>query len=103
MINYVELIKNLIMPLVIHEDCVKVTSEVLEDGTINVNVNVANEDVGRVIGKGGKIATINFPFWFLTLFICTSVCGLVSIYKASLKDGEKQGLSPITFTSPLIP
>ena len=57
MINYVELIKNLIMPLVIHEDQVKVSSEILEDGTINVNVNVANEDVGRVIGKGGKIAT----------------------------------------------
>ena len=57
MINYVELIKNLIMPLVIHEDQVSVTSTVLEDGTINVNVNVANEDVGRVIGKGGKIAT----------------------------------------------
>jgi predicted RNA-binding protein YlqC (UPF0109 family) len=57
MINYVELIKNLIMPLVIHEDQVKVTSTTLEDGTINVNVNVANEDVGRVIGKGGKIAT----------------------------------------------
>ncbi len=57
MIKYVELIKNLIMPLVIHEDNVSVTSEVLEDGTINVNVNVANEDVGRVIGKGGKIAT----------------------------------------------
>ena len=57
MINYVELIKNLIMLLVIHEDQVSVTSTVLEDGTINVNVNVANEDVGRVIGKGGKIAT----------------------------------------------
>ena len=57
MINYVELIKNLIMPLVIHEDQVKVTSTTSEDGTINVNVNVANEDVGRVIGKGGKIAT----------------------------------------------
>ena len=57
MINYVELIKNLIMPLVIHEDQVNVSSTVLEDGTINVNVNVANEDVGRVIGKGGKIAT----------------------------------------------
>ena len=57
MINYVELIKNLIMPLVIYEDQVSVTSEVLTDGTINVNVNVANEDVGRVIGKGGKIAT----------------------------------------------
>ena len=57
MINYVELIKNLIMPLVIYEDQVSVTSEVLADGTINVNVNVANEDVGRVIGKGGKIAT----------------------------------------------
>ena len=57
MINYVELIKNLIMPLVIHEDQVNVTSTTSEDGTINVNVNVANEDVGRVIGKGGKIAT----------------------------------------------
>jgi predicted RNA-binding protein YlqC (UPF0109 family) len=57
MINYVELIKNLIMPLVIYENQVSVTSNVLEDGTINVNVNVANEDVGRVIGKGGKIAT----------------------------------------------
>ena len=42
MINYVELIKNLIMPLVIHEDQVKVTSTTSEDGTINVNVNVAN-------------------------------------------------------------
>ena len=57
MINYVELIKNLIMPLVIYEDQVSVQSETLSDGTINVNVNVANEDVGRVIGKGGKIAT----------------------------------------------
>ena len=57
MINYVELIKNLIMPLVIYENQVSVTSNILEDGTINVNVNVANEDVGRVIGKGGKIAT----------------------------------------------
>jgi predicted RNA-binding protein YlqC (UPF0109 family) len=57
MINYVELIRNLIMPLVIYEDQVSVESEILSDGTINVNVNVANEDVGRVIGKGGKIAT----------------------------------------------
>lgn len=57
MINYVELIKSLIMPLVIYEDQVEVTSETLEDGTISVNVNVADEDLGRVIGKGGKIAT----------------------------------------------
>ena len=57
MINYVELIKNLIMPLVIYEDQVSVQSEILSDGSINVNVNGANEDVGRVIGKGGKIAT----------------------------------------------
>ena len=57
MINYVELIRNLIMPLVIYDDQVSVESEILSDGTINVNVNVANEDVGRVIGKGGKIAT----------------------------------------------
>ena len=40
MINYVELIKNLIMPLVIYEDQVSVESEILSDGTINVNVNV---------------------------------------------------------------
>lgn len=57
MINYVELIKNLILPLVIYEDKVTVTQSVLEDETISINVNVASEDVGRVIGKGGKIAT----------------------------------------------
>ena len=41
MINYVELIKSLIMPLVIYEDQVEVTSEILEDGCVSVNVNVA--------------------------------------------------------------
>ena len=57
MINYVELIKSLIMPLVIYEEQVEVIQETLEDGTVSVNVNVAEEDLGRVIGKGGKIAT----------------------------------------------
>jgi predicted RNA-binding protein YlqC (UPF0109 family) len=57
MINYVELIKSLIMPLVIYENQVEVKSETLEDGTTSVNVNVADADLGRVIGKGGKIAT----------------------------------------------
>ena len=57
MVNYVELIKNLIMPLVIYVEKVEIESESLSDGTINVNVNVAGEDVGRVIGKGGKIAS----------------------------------------------
>lgn len=57
MINYVELIRNLILPLVIYGEQVSVTSQTLEDGTISINVNVASEDVGRVIGKGGKIAT----------------------------------------------
>lgn len=57
MINYVELIRNLILPLVIYGEQVSITSQTLEDGTISINVNVASEDVGRVIGKGGKIAT----------------------------------------------
>lgn len=56
MTNYVELIKNLVMPLVMYQDEVKVEDEILEDGTININVLVAKEDVGRIIGKGGKIA-----------------------------------------------
>ena len=45
------------MPLVIYEEQVEVIQETLEDGTVSVNVNVAEEDLGRVIGKGGKIAT----------------------------------------------
>jgi len=56
MTNYQELIKSLIMPLVIYEEKVEVTSNVLEDGTIDINVNVADCDYGRIIGKGGKIA-----------------------------------------------
>jgi predicted RNA-binding protein YlqC (UPF0109 family) len=32
-------------------------TKTLEDGTTSVNVNVADADLGRVIGKGGKIAT----------------------------------------------
>ena len=54
MIDYVLLIKSLILPLVIYPEDVVVTEEQGEEITLEVTVNEA--DLGRVIGKGGKIA-----------------------------------------------
>ncbi len=55
-VNYETLIEHLITPLVIHpEDVgVKVLSE--DDALITVQVLVNEEDLGRVIGKNGRIA-----------------------------------------------
>ena len=55
-INYETLIKNIVTPLVVHPDDVLVkTLSNDEDITIQVLVNEA--DLGRVIGKGGRIAS----------------------------------------------
>lgn len=55
MTDYQVLIKSLILPLVINENEVEVTVTESED-CINVQVDVSEQDLGRVIGKGGKIA-----------------------------------------------
>jgi len=56
MTDYNALIKSLILPLVIHEKEVQV-SVTTEDEFINVQIDVNEQDLGRVIGKGGKIAS----------------------------------------------
>ena len=55
MINFEELIKSLILPLVTYPEDVEI--ELKNDETIlQYEVKVNNRDFGRVIGKGGHIA-----------------------------------------------
>jgi uncharacterized protein len=55
-VDFEKLIKNIIMPLVVNPDdvMVKILSEDKDQVIIQLLVNEA--DLGRVIGKGGKIA-----------------------------------------------
>ncbi|NMA04995.1 MAG: KH domain-containing protein [Acholeplasmataceae bacterium] len=55
-INFENLIKNIVTPLVVHPDDVLVKT-LSEDETIVIQVLVNEEDLGRVIGKGGRIAS----------------------------------------------
>jgi uncharacterized protein len=50
-----ELVEYLARRLVEHEDQVKV-EEVDEDGSLVIRLHVASDDLGRVIGRGGRIA-----------------------------------------------
>ncbi len=56
-IDFENLIKQIIVPLVVNPDdvLVKILSE--DDDLINIQLLVAEPDLGRVIGKGGKIAS----------------------------------------------
>ncbi len=55
MINFEELIKSLILPLVTYPEDVEI--EVVSDTpTLEYKVKVNQKDFGRVIGKGGHIA-----------------------------------------------
>jgi predicted RNA-binding protein YlqC (UPF0109 family) len=50
-----ELVEYLARRLVEHEDQVSV-DEIEEDGMLVIRLRVAPEDLGRVIGRGGRIA-----------------------------------------------
>jgi predicted RNA-binding protein YlqC (UPF0109 family) len=50
-----ELVEYLARRLVEHEDQVSV-DEIEEDGTLVIRLRVAPKDLGRVIGRGGRIA-----------------------------------------------
>lgn len=54
--NLETLLKNIAAGLVEDPDSVKVGSEEAEDGTLVFHLNVAENDMGRVIGKQGRIA-----------------------------------------------
>lgn len=51
-----ELIEYLVKSLVINEDAV-VVEEIENEGETVYHVHVADSDMGRVIGKGGKVAS----------------------------------------------
>lgn len=52
-----ELLKTIAQGLVEDKDAVSITADApLEDGTIVYHLHVAPEDMGRVIGKQGRIA-----------------------------------------------
>ncbi len=55
MINFEELIKSLILPLVTYPEDVEIEAISLEP-TLEYKVKVNSKDFGRVIGKGGHIA-----------------------------------------------
>ena len=51
-----ELVEVIAKALVDNPDEVTVTESISEDGTIVLQLNVAPEDMGKVIGKKGRIA-----------------------------------------------
>lgn len=56
-INYETLIKSIVTPLVVHPEDVLVKKFAEDDDLLTIQVLVHQDDLGRVIGKGGKIAT----------------------------------------------
>ncbi|VEU81200.1 KH domain-containing protein [Haploplasma axanthum] len=56
-VNFENLLKSIIKPLVTNPDdvVVKILSE--DSETVSISVIVHSDDLGRVIGKGGRIAS----------------------------------------------
>ncbi len=55
-VNYEKLIKDLVNPLVTHPEDLMVKKFSEEDEMLTIQVIVNQEDLGRVIGKNGRIA-----------------------------------------------
>ncbi len=55
-VNFEKVILDLVTPLVVHPDDLVVKKFSEDDESITIQVLVNQEDLGRVIGKGGKIA-----------------------------------------------
>lgn len=56
-VDFEKLIKSIITPLVLHPEDVVVKTIAEKDNEITIQVLVNEEDLGRVIGKGGRIAS----------------------------------------------
>ena len=56
-VDFDKLIKQIVVPLVVSPDDVHVKTLSEEGGLVNVQLLVNETDLGRVIGKGGKIAS----------------------------------------------
>ncbi len=55
-VNYEKLIKDLVNPLVTHPEDLMVKKFSEEDEMLTIQVIVHQDDLGRVIGKNGRIA-----------------------------------------------
>lgn len=49
------LVEALVVPLVDDPDAVKITSTDTEEGALLVEISVADEDAGKVIGRQGRV------------------------------------------------
>lgn len=56
-IDFENLIKQIVTPLVIHKNDVLIQTLRDEGNELNIQVLVNEADLGRVIGKGGRIAS----------------------------------------------
>ncbi len=56
-INYVTLVTELVKPLVSRPEVVEVVVDTVDDKEINIKVAVHSTDLGRVIGKHGRVAS----------------------------------------------
>ncbi|MGA0351677.1 MAG: KH domain-containing protein [Acholeplasmataceae bacterium] len=54
--NFEKLIKQIVEPLVVHPEDVLVKILAEDESQLNIQLLVNEADLGRVIGKGGKIA-----------------------------------------------
>ena len=55
-VNYETLIKDLVKPLVVHPDDLLVKKFSEEGNMLTIQIIVHKDDLGRVIGKNGRIA-----------------------------------------------
>ncbi len=55
-VDYEKLVSDLVKPLVVHPDDVEVKKLSEDDQLVTVQVLVHTDDLGRVIGKNGRIA-----------------------------------------------
>lgn len=51
-----ELVNYIVKQLVDDKEAVNITSEDSDDGSVTLTIHVADKDIGKVIGKQGKIA-----------------------------------------------
>lgn len=56
-VDFEKLIKQIVVPLVVSPDDVHVKTLSDEEGLTHIQLLVNEKDLGRVIGKGGKIAS----------------------------------------------
>lgn len=54
--DFEKLVKQIVVPLVVHPEDVFVKILAEDDAQLNIQLLVNESDLGRVIGKGGKIA-----------------------------------------------